>query len=78
MHRVPFLRAGNIAAQLATKNGYPVLDEHFQSNVPGLYFTSMPATRDFGAFFAFTVSVRTSAKVIAAAKEANAQALSHT
>ena len=68
---VPFLAQGNILDTLATRNGYPILDEHFQANIPGLFITSMPATRDFGLFFAFTVSVRTSAKIIghAIAKE---------
>jgi hypothetical protein len=48
----------------AVEDGFPVLDEHFQTSIPGLYITSMPATRDFGPFFAFTVSVRTSARLI--------------
>ena len=61
---VPFLAQGNILNTLATRNGYPILDEHFQTNIPGLFITSMPATQDFGLFFAFTVSVRTSAKII--------------
>ena len=62
--QVPFLAQGNILPQLTTKNDYPVLDEHFQSNLPGLFFTSMTATQDFDPFFAFTISVRTSAKLI--------------
>jgi cation diffusion facilitator CzcD-associated flavoprotein CzcO len=64
MGNVPFLAGGNILDQLKTKDGFPVLDEHFQTNIPGLFATSMPATRDFGAFFAFTVSVNASAKII--------------
>ena len=62
--RVPFLARGNILDRLITHNGFPKLDEHFQTNIPGLFITSMPATQDFGLFFAFTVSVRTSAKLI--------------
>jgi len=62
--RVPFLARGNILATLATQNGFPILDEHFQTNIPGLFITSMPASQDFGPFFAFTVSVRTSARLI--------------
>ncbi|HET9001190.1 MAG TPA: dimethylaniline monooxygenase, partial [bacterium] len=62
--RVPFLAQGNLLATLATQNGFPILDEHFQTNIPGLFITSMPASQDFGPFFAFTVSVRTSAKLI--------------
>lgn len=64
MAQIPFLADGNVLAQLHTHNGFPVLDEHFQTNVPGLYVTSMPATQDFGPFFAFTISVRTSARLI--------------
>ena len=64
MAQVPLLAEGNVLAQLDTHNGFPVLDEHFQTNIPGLYITSMPATQDFGPFFAFTISVRTSARLI--------------
>jgi thioredoxin reductase len=62
--QAPVLAQGNILDQLATRNGFPVLDEHFQTSVPGLFITSIAATHDFGPFFAFTVSVRTSAKLI--------------
>jgi cation diffusion facilitator CzcD-associated flavoprotein CzcO len=64
MAKIPFLGRGNILSRLQTSNGYPVLDEHFQSNIPGLFMTSMAATQDFGAFFAFTVSVGASARII--------------
>jgi cation diffusion facilitator CzcD-associated flavoprotein CzcO len=64
MGNVPFLAKGNLLDKLKTKDGFPVLDEHFQTNIPGLFATSMAATRDFGAFFAFTVSVNASAKTI--------------
>jgi cation diffusion facilitator CzcD-associated flavoprotein CzcO len=62
IERVPFL--SGLLDTLAVEDGFPMLDEHFQTSIPGLYVTSMPATRDFGPFFAFTVSVRTSAKLI--------------
>jgi hypothetical protein len=65
--RIPFLASGNILARLETRNGYPVLDERFQSTVPGLFFTSMCAVQEFGPFFGFTVAVRASARVIGAA-----------
>ena len=42
----------------------PLLDEHLQSNIPGLFMTSMLAVRDFGPFLAFTGSVRASAKLV--------------
>ena len=64
IERLPLLAAGNILPRLSTSNGFPVLDEHFQTSVPGLFITSMPATQDFGPFFAFTIAARASARVI--------------
>ncbi len=64
MHDVPFLKNGNILQSLKISNGYPELDSHLQTSIPGLYATSMLATRDFGLFFGFTVSVNASAKII--------------
>ena len=62
--RLPYLAAGNLLARLETRNNFPVLDDHFETSVPGLFITSMPATQDFGPFFGFTISVRTSARLI--------------
>jgi cation diffusion facilitator CzcD-associated flavoprotein CzcO len=62
--RVPFLAAGDLLTKIATKDGYPALDEHFETSIPGLYMTSMAAGGDFGPFFGFTVSVRASARAI--------------
>ena len=62
--QLPLLAAGNLLDQLETRNGFPVLDDHFETSVPGLFITSMPAAQDFGPFFGFTISVRTSAKLI--------------
>src|SRR5262245_4926877 len=65
--QIPFLASGNILNQLDVNNGFPVLDTHLQSSLPGLFFTSMCATQDFGPFFGFTAAVRTSAKLIGVA-----------
>jgi thioredoxin reductase len=62
--QVPFLAQGNVLGKLNVQDGFPVLDNHFQTNIPGLFITSMAATQGFGPFFAFTLSVRTSAKLI--------------
>ena len=62
--RLPLLSAGNVLDQLETRNGFPVLDDHFETSVAGLFITSMPAMQDFGPFFGFTNSVRTSAQLI--------------
>lgn len=63
LHRVPFL-SDDLLSNLKIDGGYAPLDVHFQSKIPGLYITSMAATRDFGSFLAFTVSARAQAKVI--------------
>ena len=56
--------AGDLAAELATRNGFPVLDETFQSSIPGLYFSGFSAAQDFGPFFGFTAAARTSALIL--------------
>jgi FAD-dependent urate hydroxylase len=61
--RLPIL-SPNLLAKLETRNGFPELDDHFETSIPGLFITSMPAAQDFGPFFGFTISVRTSAKLI--------------
>lgn len=64
MGRVAFLAQGNILDRLAIRNGFPVLDEQFQTSVPGLFIAGLPATQDFGPFFGFTMAARLSARVI--------------
>ncbi len=64
IRRVPMLAAGNAIEQIEIVNGFPVLDSTFQMSAPGLYGTSMMATRDFSPLFAFTVAVRASSRVI--------------
>jgi FAD-dependent urate hydroxylase len=64
LERVSFLRPLIEADALRVRNGFPELDEHFQTSVPGLFITSMPAAQDFGPFMAFTVSACVSAAII--------------
>jgi hypothetical protein len=51
MREVPYL--SGVVDDLELADGFPILDEHFQSSVPGLFVTGFPATRDFGPFFGF-------------------------
>ncbi len=67
IQNVPMLAAGNLLDQIEVVNGAPVLDASFQMSTPGLFATSMMATRDFGPLFAFTVAVRASSRVVAVA-----------
>jgi cation diffusion facilitator CzcD-associated flavoprotein CzcO len=64
IQNVPMLAAGNLLDAIETVNGFPVLDTTFQLSTPGLYGTSMMATRDFSSLFAFTVAVRASSRVV--------------
>jgi thioredoxin reductase len=63
--KVPFLTNGDILPRLSLADGFPALNERLESSVPGLYFTSMAATRDFGSFFGLTVSARVAAQIVA-------------
>ena len=51
MRKVPYL--AGVVHDMDLVDGFPVLDEHFQSSVPGLFVTGFPATRDFGPFIGF-------------------------
>jgi cation diffusion facilitator CzcD-associated flavoprotein CzcO len=64
IRNIPMLAAGNLLEQIETVSGSPVLDATFQMSTPGLYATSMMATRDFSPLFAFTVAVRASSRVV--------------
>jgi hypothetical protein len=66
MENIPFLNPGNILSRVQISRGYPVLDKHFQSHIPGVFITSMAATQDVGALFAFTGSVGAAARIIGA------------
>ena len=52
IQHVPYLNG--VMDHVQTADGFPVLDESFQSSCSGLYFTGFSATRDFGPFFGFT------------------------
>jgi FAD-dependent urate hydroxylase len=62
--QVPFLQGSKILGKLNMQDGFPELDEHFQSSVPRMFITSMAATQQFGPFYGFTVVVRASARLI--------------
>lgn len=59
-----YLDAGGLLSELRIKDGYPALDPSFQSSIPGLYFTGLPATRDFGPFFGFMAGCRVTARMV--------------
>jgi cation diffusion facilitator CzcD-associated flavoprotein CzcO len=60
--RVPYL--AGVLDQIETAKGFPILDEHFQTSVPGLFITGFAATRDFGPFFGFVRGSTAAATII--------------
>jgi len=53
--------------RIETADGFPVLDEHFQTSVAGLYMPGFLATRDFGPVFGFVRGCPAAATLIVAA-----------
>lgn len=62
--KVPYLAHESIASNLKINEGFPVLDEDFQSSIPGLFMTGLVAAKDFGPFFGFAKGCPTAAKII--------------
>ena len=62
--REPYLRGESIVRGLAVRDGFPELDDTFQSSIPGLYFTGQTATRGFGPFFGFGIGCPTAGWII--------------
>jgi len=64
INKVPFLNSGNILPKLNINQGFPDLDGYLQTSLPGLYMTSIIATKSFGRFFAYIASCRTSSQIV--------------
>jgi FAD-dependent urate hydroxylase len=62
LSRVPYLR--HLMPEIRTEDGFPVLDEWFQTSAPGLYVTGLASTRDFGPFFGFTKACPAAARLV--------------
>ena len=59
--RVPYLAGLDIA----TRDGFPVLGNHFETSLPGLYMPGFAATQDFGPFFGFVKAAPAAGTLIA-------------
>jgi len=73
LRRLPFLAAGGLIGRLQLVEGSPALDEHFQANLPGLFFPGLAAARDFGPFFGFVRGCPVAARLIVARVAARQQ-----
>jgi cation diffusion facilitator CzcD-associated flavoprotein CzcO len=59
---VPYLEG--LVGDLDVVEGFPALDEAFQSSLRGLYIPGFASTRDFGPFFGFTKACPAAATLI--------------
>jgi FAD-dependent urate hydroxylase len=60
--RVPYLE--ELAGSVQVVDGFPVLDEAFQTSIARLYIAGFASTRDFGPFFGFTKGCPAAASLI--------------
>jgi cation diffusion facilitator CzcD-associated flavoprotein CzcO len=60
--RVPYL--AGVLDRIEVADGFPVLDETFQTSLPGLYLPGFAGTRDFGPFFGFTRGCPVAAELV--------------
>lgn len=60
--RVPYL--DSVIDRIVLHDGFPLLDESFQSSLPGLYLPGFTGTRDFGPFFGFTKGCPAAAELV--------------
>ena len=62
IQKVPYL--AGVADRIGLRDGFPLLDEAFQTSLPGLYVTGFSATNDFGPFFGFVKGAPAAATLV--------------
>jgi thioredoxin reductase len=72
LSRVNYLAGEIESGQLRVNEGFPVLDEDFQTTLPGLYIVGQPAVPYFGPFFAFIRGCIASAQIVVAGMQRDA------
>jgi cation diffusion facilitator CzcD-associated flavoprotein CzcO len=72
---VPYLHP--LLDRIETTDGFPALDEHFGTSVPGLFMPGFVGTRDFGPFFGFVRGCPAAATLIGNALRERGGELSH-
>jgi FAD-dependent urate hydroxylase len=74
--KVPYL--AQVLEQIEIVDGFPVLDEHFQTSLPGLFITGFAASRDFGPIFGFVRGGPAAATIITTELSTNTHAVKET
>jgi cation diffusion facilitator CzcD-associated flavoprotein CzcO len=64
VNHVSFLSKTTVLPRLKILNGFPALDEDFQTAVKGLFLAGLVATNDFGPFYGFVRGCPTAARII--------------
>jgi thioredoxin reductase len=64
LRKVPYLAAAGLAEQIELLNGFPAVDEDFQTSVPDLYTTGRIACPAFGSFFGFVGGAGAAATIV--------------
>jgi len=67
LSKVKYLVEEIARGHLKLSDGYPALDDDFQTSLPGLYITGQAATRDFGPCFGFVRGCIASARIVVSA-----------
>ena len=55
-----------LRAEIKADRSIPVLDQRFESSVPGLYFVGLTSVRAFGPLYRFVVGCKATAERVAA------------
>jgi FAD-dependent urate hydroxylase len=66
LSRVTYLERELASGGVTVNNGFPVLDEDFQTTLPGLYIVGQASMSYFGPFFGFTRGCIASARIVVA------------
>jgi cation diffusion facilitator CzcD-associated flavoprotein CzcO len=64
--RVNYLAKDVASGELGVSDRFPILDEDFQTTIPGLYIVGQASTRHFGPFFGFVRGSIASARIVVA------------
>lgn len=72
MSRLTYLAESVASSTLRVTDGFPVLDEDFQTTLPGLYIVGQPSMLSFGPFFGFVRGCVASARIVVAALQRSA------
>ncbi len=62
--KLPMLHA-TLVSRIQTYRDAPILNNHFESNIPGLYFVGLSAMSSFGPFYRFVVGTDATARRVA-------------